>query len=70
MSFNKRFINRNNLEVAASNGLNNLIKWVTSPDALIIEQGISKEVCDIIQKSKTNSEIKLKLKEIGFYEFE
>lgn len=71
MSFNKRFIKRKNLEYAASQGLDYLINYVVKPDALIIESdGISKQVCDIVGLTKDKSEMKKKLKEIGFYEFE
>jgi len=70
MSFNKRYIKRENLEVAASQGLDYLINYIKSPDALIIESvGISKQVCDIVGLTKDKQEMKQKLKEIGFYEF-
>lgn len=70
MSFNKRYIKRENLEMAASQGLDYLINYIKSPDALIIESvGISKQVCDIIGLTKDKQEMKQKLKEIGFYEF-
>ena len=71
MSFNKRYIKRENLEVAASQGLDYLINYIKSPDALIIESvGISKQVCDIVGLTKDKQEMKQKLKEIRFYEFE
>jgi hypothetical protein len=70
MSFNKRYIKKQNLEYAASQGLDYLINYVTKPDALIIESGgISKQVCDIVGLTKNKSEMKEKLKNIGFYEF-
>ena len=70
MSFNKRYIKRENLEMAAKEGLDYLISYITSPDALIIESvGISKQVCDIVGETKNKTEMKEKLKEIGFYEF-
>jgi hypothetical protein len=71
MSFNKRYIKRENLEYAASQGLDYLISYITKPDALIIESdGISHQVCDIVGLTKDKQEMKQKLKEIGFYEFE
>ena len=71
MSFNKRYIKLENLESAAKQGLDYLINYVTKPDALIIESGgISKQVCDIVGLTKNKSEMKEKLKNIGFYEFE
>lgn len=71
MGFNKRFISKDSLLSAASNGLDYLINYVVKPDALIIESdGISHQICDIVGLTKDKSEIKKKLKEIGFYEFE
>ena len=71
MSFNKRFISKNSLLSAASNGLDYLIGYVTKPDALIIESdGISHQVCDIVGLTKDKQEMKQKLKEIELYEFE
>lgn len=70
MSFNKRFIRKENLDYAATQGLEYLINYITKPDALIIESdGISKQVCDIVGETKSKTEMKQKLKEIGFYEF-
>lgn len=70
MSFNKRFIRKENLDYAATQGLDYLINYITKPDALIIESdGISKQVCDIVGETKSKIEMKQKLKEIGFYEF-
>ncbi len=71
MGFNKRFISRKNLEIIAEQGLDSLINYIIKPDALIIESdGISEKVCDIVGNTKDKKEIKKKLKEIGFYEFE
>jgi hypothetical protein len=70
MSFNKRYIKRENLESAANEGLDYLINYITKPDALIIESdGISKQLCDIVGKTENKQEMKEKLKNIGFYEF-
>jgi hypothetical protein len=71
MSFNKRYITKVGLLIASEGGLENLINYVRKPDALIIESdGISQKVCDLITKISDSAEIKRKLKEIGFYEFE
>lgn len=70
MGFNKRFINKSSLEMAASQGLDYLIKYIRNPDALTIEyDGISGQVCDIIRKTNDRDQIKESLKNIGFYEF-
>jgi hypothetical protein len=70
MSFNKRYIKRENLEIAAKQGLDYLINYVTKPDALIIESdGISKQVCDIVGLTKDKDKMRESLKNIGFYEF-
>ena len=56
--------------MAAKEGLDYLINYITKPDALIIESdGISKQVCDIVGFTKDKQEMRKKLKEIGFYEF-
>jgi hypothetical protein len=71
MSFNKRYITKVGLLTASEGCFENLIKYVRKPDALIIESdGISQKVCDLINKISDSAEIKRKLKEIGFYEFE
>ncbi len=70
MGFNKRFISKKGLLSAASNGLDYLINYIVKPDALVIEcDGVSKQVCDIVGLTKDKQEMKRKLKEIGFYEF-
>lgn len=70
MSFNKRYIKRENLDYAATQGLDYLINYITKPDALIIESdGISKKICDIVGNTRSKVEIIEKLKNIGFYEF-
>lgn len=56
--------------MAAKQGLDYLINYVTKPDALIIESdGISKQVCDIVGLTKDKDKMKESLKNIGFYEF-
>lgn len=53
MSFNKRYINKYNIENARKEGLDYLIKFIKNPDSLIIEDDYSRTVCDIIMN--TNS---------------
>jgi hypothetical protein len=70
MGFNKRYITKVGLLIASEGGLENLINYVRKPDALIIEiDTTSQKVCDIICKNSDSTEIKKRLKEIGFYEF-
>jgi len=66
MSFNKRFIKIENLELVREQGLDSLIRYITNPDCLIINGDFAKEVCDIIGKTKDKNEMVIKLKEIGF----
>ena len=56
MSFNKRYIKRENLDYAATQGLDYLINYITKPDALIIESdGISKRPHQLLPKIPTNN---------------
>lgn len=66
MSFNKRFIKIENLELFRDKGIDDLIRYITSPDCLIINGDYAKQICDIVGKSKSKKEIILKLKEIEF----
>ena len=66
MSFNKRFIKIENLEMVREQGLESLIRYITNPDCLIINGDFAKQVCDIVGKTKNKEEMVIKLKEIGF----
>ena len=66
MSFNKRFIKIENLELVREQGLDSLIRYITNPDCLIINGDFAKQVCDIVGKIKNKEEMVIKLKEIGF----
>ena len=66
MSFNKRFIKIENLELVREQGLDSLIRYITNPDCLIINGDFAKQVCDIVGKTKNKEEMVIKLKEIGF----
>lgn len=63
MGFNKRYINRKNLQEQRKGGIKNLINFVTKPDALVIEDKFSQNVCNIIFNSK---KIELELEKIEF----
>lgn len=66
MSFNKRFIKIENLELVREQGLNSLIRYITNPDCLVINGDLAKKVCDIVGKTRDKKEMVTKLKEIGF----
>lgn len=66
MSFNKRFIKIENLELVREQGLDSLIRYITNPDCLVINGDFAKQVCDIVGKTKNKEEMVIKLKEIGF----
>lgn len=67
---NKRYITKVGLLSESKRGFESLIKYVRNPDALIIETDTtSQKVCDIICENSDSTEIKKRLKEIGFYEF-
>jgi hypothetical protein len=69
MSFNKRFIKIENLELVKEQGLDSLIRYITNPDCLIITGEFAKKVCDIVSMTTNRKEMIIKLKEIGFHEF-
>jgi hypothetical protein len=48
MSFNKRYINKENILVRYEQGLADLVNYIQNPDCLIIEDNLSQEVVDII----------------------
>ena len=66
MSFNKRFIKIENLELVREQGIDSLIRYITNPDCLVINGEFAKQVCDIVGKTKNKEEMVVKLKEIGF----
>ncbi len=66
MSFHKRFINIENLELKREQGLDSLIQYITRPDCLIINGEFAKKVCDIIGTTTDKDEMIIRLKEIGF----
>ena len=66
MSFNKRFIKIENLELVREQGLESLIRYITNPDCLIINGDFARKVCDIVGKTNNKEEMVIKLKEIGF----
>jgi hypothetical protein len=66
MSFNKRFIKIENLELVREQGLDSLIRYINNPDCLIINGDLAKKVCDIVGKTRDKKEMVSKLKEIGF----
>ena len=68
MGFNKRYITKKNLDIVKKDGLDYLIRYITNPDCLIIEDEYSSKVCEIVGKTKSKTDIKKKLIEIGFYE--
>ena len=48
MGFNKRFIDKESLTLAKSQGMDYLINYVTKPDSLIIQDEFSEKICHII----------------------
>lgn len=68
MGFNKRFINKKNLELFKKQELSSLINYITNPDCLFIEDDFSQKVCKIVGETKNREIMYQKLTEIGFYE--
>jgi hypothetical protein len=63
MGFNKRYINKSNLQQIKKQGLQYLISYITKPDALIIEDEFSEKVCSIVSSGR---DIRINLEKIGF----
>lgn len=63
MGFNKRYINKENLNIVKKNGLQYLINYVNKPDCLIIEDELSEKIVKII---RTNKNLLENLEKIGF----
>lgn len=67
MSFNKRNINKDGIENALKISIDYLIKYIRTPDCIIIEDEFSKMVCDIVINNDKSSIIE-ELKKIGLHE--
>ena len=66
MGFNKRFVNIKNLNIVKENGLEYLVRYVTSPDCLVIEDDQSSKIINIISENKDLLKIKEELIKINF----
>lgn len=58
MGFNKRYVNSEIIKrVLREGGIESLITFIKKPDALIIEDGYSEKVCDIILNSTSEDDV-------------
>ena len=48
MGFNKRYINKKNVIMKYREGLESLVRYISMPDCLIIEDEFSEKVVDIV----------------------
>lgn len=48
MGFNKRYINREGIKTKYREGLESLVRYISSPDCLIIEDEFSEKIVDIV----------------------
>lgn len=48
MGFNKRYINREGIIMKYKEGLQSLVRYISMPDCLIIEDEFSEQVVDIV----------------------
>ena len=66
MGFNKRYINEKKIkQILKEEGLQYLIEFIKKPDALIIEDDFSSQVCDVIRENEAKTF--MKLVEMGVY---
>jgi hypothetical protein len=66
MGFNKRYITSESLMIQKREGIENLVKYIKGPDALIIGDDFSKKVCEIVLNVDKKF-LFLELSKIGFY---
>jgi len=68
MGFNKRYINENIIrDVIREEGFQALIDFIKKPDALIIEDELSSEICSIIKETKENKILTKLLEKTDLY---
>lgn len=68
MGFNKKYINEEKIRtVLREDGIQALIDFIKKPDALIIEDDFSSQVCDIIKKTEKNKLLDELLKKTNLY---
>lgn len=48
MGFNKRYINREGIIIKYKEGLESLVRYISMPDCLVIEDEFSEQVVDIV----------------------
>lgn len=48
MGFNKRYINREGIIIKYKEGLESLVRYISMPDCLVIEDEFSEKVVDIV----------------------
>ena len=48
MGFNKRYINKEGIIIKYKEGLESLVRYISMPDCLVIEDDFSEQVVDIV----------------------
>ena len=48
MGFNKRYINKEGIIIKYKEGLESLVRYISMPDCLVIEDEFSEQVVDIV----------------------
>lgn len=65
MGFNKRYVNKKIIKtILAEDGVEALINFIKKPDALIIEDVYSSQVCDIILNVEEGEDVLNKILEL------
>lgn len=54
MGFNKRYINKEGIAAKYREGLESLVRYISTPDCLIIEDEFSEKVVDIVLNDDTH----------------
>lgn len=62
MGFNKRFVNKQSIQLSSKCGLNNLINYLTKPDCVIAEDEFSSIVYNVVISGR---DVRNRLKKIG-----
>ena len=67
MGYNKRYLNKEVINtILREDGIQSLIRYISKPNTLIMEDEYSQKVCDIILKRQEDDDILNKILELNY----